>query len=118
MLKIYGDKMRFKVVGPELVFTETLPYEQWHIIQVKGRRQRQILTIKGDNNNPNWLSEDVAPLVAGDICSFLNEKYIDKNINEEWGKINKEARIKYHEEQIRLLKSGKYSWNRHGNGVI
>lgn len=40
MLKIYGDKMRFKVVGPELVFTETLQYEQWHIIQVKGRRQR------------------------------------------------------------------------------
>jgi hypothetical protein len=76
MLKIYGDKMRFKVVGPELVFTETLPYEQWHIIQVKGRRQRQILTIKGDNNNPNWLSEDVAPLVVGLIIMKVSLYYV------------------------------------------
>ena len=59
-----------------------------------------------------------ADLLAGDIVDFLNEKYIDKNINEEWGEIDVEKRIEYHEEQIRILKSGKHRWNKHGNGVI
>ncbi len=55
--------------------------------------------------------------VMGDILDFLNEKYIDKNINEEWGRVDVDARIKYHEEQIKILKSGNGHWNRHGNGV-
>lgn len=57
------------------------------------------------------------PNLIGDICDFLNDKYIDKNIDEEWPKVDVKARIKYHEEQIKILKGGKYSWNEHGNGV-
>jgi hypothetical protein len=61
-----------------------------------------------------YFPDEVAPLVAGDIIDFLNEKYIDKNINEEWGKIDVEARIKYHEKMIEILKTGKARFNNHG----
>lgn len=56
--------------------------------------------------------------VAGDYVEFLNDKYCDKEINQEWPPINKEERIRYHLEQIELLKSDKpLRWNEHGNGV-
>lgn len=63
--------------------------------------------------------------LSGDVMEFLNEKYLDKSINMEWGKIDREARVKYHEteierhkKQLELLKSGKdLVWNENGNGV-
>ena len=56
--------------------------------------------------------------VAGDIVEFLNDKYVDKNMNEEWYHPDREARIKYHEEQLKILRSGKpIGYTEHGNGV-
>lgn len=40
---------------------------------------------------------ELAPLVAGDYVEFLNEKYLDKNINEEWpNNIDLWAHLEYH----------------------
>jgi len=56
--------------------------------------------------------------VLGDIIEFLNFKYIDKEINDEWGKVNVEARIIEHLKQIDALMNIKNPlWNEHGNGV-
>ena len=44
---------------------------------------------------------DLARPVAGDYVEFLNEKYMDKNINEEWpASIDKEAHLKYHLKRV------------------
>ena len=43
-----------------------------------------------------FFENDITPLLAGDIMSFCNFKYIDKEINEVWGKIDKKSRIEKH----------------------
>ena len=92
------------------------PCYVWTITQVKPERMH-ILEVCGADEE-GYLNPGIAPLLAGDITDFLNEKYIDKNINEEWGKIDVQARIKYHEEQLRMLKSGNpFTWTEHGNSV-
>jgi hypothetical protein len=63
-------------------------------------------------------SKENSLAMAYDYCDFLNDKYVDKNVNKEWGPINRKERIKYHEEQLKLLKSDKrLHWNEHGNRV-
>jgi hypothetical protein len=48
-----------------------------------------------------WANNRIGKTVAGDLCEFLNEKYIDKNINEEWpASIDKEAHLKYHLKRV------------------
>jgi predicted metal-dependent phosphoesterase TrpH len=62
-------------------------------------------------------TEDEKNLI-GDIADFLNDKYCDKEINMEWPKIDREKRIKYHEEQLKLLKGeDNLKWNEHGDKV-
>ena len=62
--------------------------------------------------------DGISPLIAEDYVEFLNDKYIDKEINEEWGVINRKERIKYHLEQLSKLTSDKeLSWTEYGNGV-
>lgn len=57
--------------------------------------------------------------LSGDIVDFLNDKYVDKNINEEWFYPDREARIKYHKEQLKILENEKpVCYTEHGNGVI
>ncbi|MBZ2166344.1 hypothetical protein [Methanobacterium spitsbergense] len=64
------------------------------------------------------ITQEQAELVGGDILYFLNDKYHDKNPNEEWPKIDREKRIKYHENQLKLLKSkNRITWNKHGTEV-
>ena len=56
--------------------------------------------------------------MAGDYVDFLNDKYCDKEVNKEWPKIDRMARIKYHLEQISILiDSDKIFWGEHGNEV-
>lgn len=56
--------------------------------------------------------------LAHDICDFLNDKYFDKNINEEWKEIDRKDRIRYLLQQAFILSNDdRISWNRHGNGV-
>ena len=85
--------------------------------------------IKNNENNPYIVSFESSTLkiivkgteeeqnIVGDICDFLNDKYIDKEINQEWPEINPEERIKYHREQIKKLENGSCAWNEHGTGV-
>jgi hypothetical protein len=69
--------------------------------------------------------KETSQALASDYVEFLNEKYIDKSINQEWKQVNREERIKYHEseiarhkEQIKLLKYKEHlHWNENGNGV-
>lgn len=61
---------------------------------------------------------EIGRLMAGDYCDFLNDKYCDKEINEEWPKIDRETRINYHTDQIIKLKKKDFvRWNEHGTGV-
>lgn len=56
--------------------------------------------------------------MAHDYCDFLNDKYCDKEINEEWPSIDRKERIKYHLNEIeKLVDNKKLHWNEHGNGV-
>lgn len=77
-----------------------------------------------ENGKPELMAEfpdlnnEYAEAMAHDYCDFLNDKYCDKEINKEWPQINREERIKYHLEQLQLLRSDKrLYWNEHGNGV-
>jgi hypothetical protein len=63
-------------------------------------------------------SSEEAECVGGDILAFINDKYVDKNVMEEWGKIDRQKRIKYYKRQIEKLENlEKISWNEHGTGV-
>jgi hypothetical protein len=68
-------------------------------------------------DNPN----DNAKGLAHDYCDFLNDKYLDKEINKEWPLIDdkiKQKRIKYHIEQLNKLGfNDNLGWNEHGTGV-
>lgn len=53
-----------------------------------------------------------------DYVDFLNDKYVDKEVNAEWGEIDRLKRIQHHEKQIKLLKGNKrLCFNEHGNEV-
>lgn len=97
------------------IFTDKIAFEYWEIYNLD--THRTFLTVVGSDRQ-GYLPRNIAPLLAGDICEMLNSKYIDKNINEEWFEADRKARIKFHEEQKKLLESGKYTnWNEHGTGV-
>lgn len=56
--------------------------------------------------------------VLGDFLDFLNDKYVDKNINEEWADVSREKRIDHLLEELDILLFNKYCfWNKHGTGV-
>lgn len=61
---------------------------------------------------------DVEEGMAHDYIDIANDKYVDKEINKEWPRINREERIKYHESELRKLRGEDgLVWNPHGTGV-
>lgn len=70
----------------------------WQVIQVKPQPPRLVAEFYGCNGSgyEYFLEEDTIPLVAGDYVEFLNEKYVDKNINEEWPVPDKRQHLEYH----------------------
>ena len=90
--------------------------KKWIIFDLKNQ---SIIAVFSGTKNPfdEYNDLDLAPLLAGDYCDFLNDKYVDKEMNKEWGKIDVQKRIEYHEKQLEILKSGDCFWNRHGNKV-
>jgi hypothetical protein len=114
--------MKFKVKDePAECPDSKCDYTIWTVIQIKPE-YKEICEFtgqtKGCEHDDLFLSPEIARALAHDYCDFLNEKYIDKNINEEWGKIDREARIEYHLEQLSLLNyKDNLKWNEHGNGV-
>ena len=87
----------------------------YQVVKIDKEPHIVIAVFHGDDKE-GFLSKELAPLLAGDYCDFLNDKYVDKDFNEEWGKIQRERRIKYHKEQLKLLEDNG-QWNEHGNGI-
>lgn len=97
-------------------------YQSYRVFRVDENHQVPVALFVGRADkkrlsNEGSTDDEIAKLMAGDYVSFLNDKYIDKEINADWGKPNKEERIKYYKEQIRILEEENYVWNKHGNGV-
>lgn len=69
------------ILKDEPVIKGTL--EHWYIIQVYPQPSKIIAVFVGGDDE-KYLDKDIAPLVAGDYVEFLNEKYLDKEINAEW----------------------------------
>ncbi len=64
------------------------------------------------------IEQEKAELVGGDVTDFLNDKYLDKEINAEWPEINRKSRAQYHIRQAqKLLSDKRLVWNEHGTGV-
>lgn len=112
--------LKFKVKDkPKFLMKNGFTGLQFQVIQIEPE-YKEIADFTGMNSISNpFMNTSIAEALAHDYCSFLNEKYIDKNINEEWGKIDINARIKYHFEQIRKLQDKReLRWNSDGNGVV
>lgn len=77
----------------------------------------EVVQIKPEHKRIAIFYDDVG--MAYDYCDFLNDKYVDKNVNEEWGKIDRLKRIEHHENQLKLLRSdNRLHFNEHGNEVL
>lgn len=70
-------------------------FKTWKIIML-GEPNKLIAEFIGNDKNDIYLNTDIAPLVAGDYVEFLNEKYLDKGLNEEWPPKDKKLYFKYH----------------------
>lgn len=78
--------------------------KQWRVVRVYPQPSVVVALFIGGNPDDKYMDEELAPLLAGDYVEFLNEKYLDKNINEEWPpKENYKTRFDYH-----LKKAGEY----------
>ncbi len=56
--------------------------------------------------------------MAYDYCDFLNNKYCDKGINEEWPNPNNKQRIQFYINQILLLSKGNCHLSEDGDIVV
>jgi hypothetical protein len=93
----------------KFVVSDLLYDDGWRVMQIEPET-KHIASFPDVN--------DFSKAMAHDYCDFLNDKYCDKEINKEWPQINRYERIKYHLEQLQLLRSDKkLHWNEHGTGV-
>lgn len=74
---------------------EGVEVEIWQVVQVIPQPSTIVAEFIGSNDE-KYLDKEIAPLMAGDYVEFLNEKYVDKKINQEWPAQDKKARLKYH----------------------
>jgi hypothetical protein len=89
----------------------------WVIIDINGIIN-EVIEVPFNDKDPTKFNKDIARAFAEDLCDFENDKYYDKEINKEWPKIDRRARIKYLQEQITILRYKRnIKWNAHGNGV-
>lgn len=70
----------------------------WKVRLVNPQPPKTIAGFIGSDDD-EYLDKDIAPLLAGDYVEFLNEKYLDKEINAEWPPQDKELYLKYHLER-------------------
>ena len=68
----------------------------WKVVQVKPQPPKLVAYFFGP-------TPDVAQLMAGDYVEFLNEKYFDKGINEEWPERTKEDLRAYYLSRLEDL---------------
>jgi len=104
--------MKFIVKGPinpyPVIHKHNKHYE---VVLIKSNSSKIIAKFEEDE-------EGINELMAHDYCDFLNDKYLDKEINKEWPKIDRIKRIEYHlNELMKLTSDKKLYWNEHGNKV-
>jgi hypothetical protein len=125
MIEFVGEqKMKNKAIvkeGPDRVISGHI-VSTWQVILVGSIPSIMLTEFLGCDDESwmhyGYLSTEIAPLVAGDYAEIFNDKYVDKEINKEWGKIYRYERMVYHIEQLQLLTSDKkLHWNEHGTGV-
>lgn len=76
--------------------------ELWKVIRVKPQPSVIVAQFVGGEDE-NYIPRDLAPLLAGDYVEFLNEKYLDKEMNAEWPPMDKEQHLAYHLERVKEL---------------
>ena len=72
----------------------------WEVVEVTSSPSKVIAYFPGYDNK-DYLDLEEARQVAGDYVEFLNEKYIDKNINEEWPPKDPLLYYNYHIQRAR-----------------
>jgi hypothetical protein len=92
-------------------------FKTWDVVRIDPKPRVIVAQFVGGFESEGYIPMEIAPLLAGDYCDFLNDKYVDKEFNAEWGSVNVKERIQYHKNQIEKLKIGKFSWNSHGTGI-
>ena len=70
----------------------------WKVVQVSPQPPKLVAYFFGP-------TPELAPLIAGDYVEFLNEKYFDKVMNEDWPPRTKEQYIEYYKERLRELEN-------------
>lgn len=81
---------------------EGMACECWQVVQINMEPSKVVAEFVGSDSEKT-LSREIAPAVAGDYVEFLNEKYLDKEINAEWPPMNKMLYLKYHLERASEL---------------
>jgi hypothetical protein len=71
----------------------------WEIIQIDPEPVQLITFYPGNDESPEFKDVEIAKALAGDKVSEFNEKYIDKNINEEWPRQDPRLYLNYHLEK-------------------
>ena len=93
----------------KFIVTDLLYNDGWRVMQIEPE-------VKHIASFPDF--NEFAKNIAYDYCSFLNNKYCDKDINKEWPKPNNKQRLQYHSEQLMLLLSGrKVKWSEDGDCI-
>lgn len=60
-----------------------------------------IALFPGVYNHPDYLEPEIIRAIAGDYVEFLNEKYLDKEINQEWPAPSEQEYMLYHIRKAR-----------------
>lgn len=67
----------------------------WKVVQVSPQPSKEICGFEGSDHE-DYHDVEVARALGGDYVEFLNEKYLDKGINEEWPIPDKKQHLQYH----------------------
>lgn len=82
------DKPKYKVI-------EDISCVIWEVIQI-GPEYKFITGFAGNDAHSQFYDVEEARQIAGDYTEFLNEKYLDKKVNEEWPPKDPELYYEYH----------------------
>lgn len=76
-------------------------FDYWEV-KLLGDPSKTICEFVGGDND-HYMDKDVIGLVAGDYVEFLNEKYFDKGMNQEWPPRTKLQQLEYHQRRVEEL---------------
>ena len=71
----------------------------WVILKLEPKPTQIAEIVPGHDKSNQFFDVEEARAIAGDRTSWLNEKYLDKNINEEWPPRDPELYYNYHKKE-------------------